>query len=155
MHIKQIKVISITSYSAYIFHCSVFWITSDFSIHLLHFNSELQTPITFFICERKHQVWVCIFLVRTYFGTTIIWVCYIFSFLHFQHLLFQWVSETFHVAYEKSKIKRKFTFFTVNTKYILSHGIKISEFSLVLHTRESSNVFNTVDEIYLVFTSKR
>ena len=29
------------------FHCSVFWIASDFSIHLIHFTSELQMPITF------------------------------------------------------------------------------------------------------------
>ena len=29
------------------FHCSIFFITSDFSIHLMHFTSELQTPITF------------------------------------------------------------------------------------------------------------
>ena len=32
------------------FHCyssvCFFWITSDFSIHLMHFISELQTPIT-------------------------------------------------------------------------------------------------------------
>ena len=31
------------------FQCSVcfFWITSDFSFHIMHFTSELQTPITF------------------------------------------------------------------------------------------------------------
>ena len=29
------------------FHCNVFFITSDFSIHLMHFTSELQAPITF------------------------------------------------------------------------------------------------------------
>ena len=36
--------------SAYIFtdfHCHIFRITSDFSIHLMHFSSELQMPITF------------------------------------------------------------------------------------------------------------
>ena len=54
---KQIKVISITSemicyqllvidISLY-FHCSVFWITSDFSIHLMQLTSKVQTPITF------------------------------------------------------------------------------------------------------------
>ena len=35
-----------------------------------------------------------------------------------------------------------------------SHELKTSKFSLVLHTRENSDVFNTLDEIYLVFTSK-
>ena len=34
------------------------------------------------------------------------------------------------------KIKRKFTFFTANTKYISSCALKISAFSLVLRTRE-------------------
>ena len=33
--------------------------------------------------------------------------------------------------------------------------LKTSKFSLVLRTREHSNVFNTLDEIYLVFTSKK
>ena len=51
---KQIKVTSMTSemimmISAYIFtfNSSGFWITSAFSIHLMLFTSELQTPITF------------------------------------------------------------------------------------------------------------
>ena len=34
------------------------------------------------------------------------------------------------------KIKRKFTFFSANTKYISSRVVKISAFSLVLRTRE-------------------
>ena len=33
--------------SVYIFTVAFFLITSDFSIHLMHFTSELQTPITF------------------------------------------------------------------------------------------------------------
>ena len=51
------------------------------------------------------------------------------------------------------KIKRKFTFFSVNTKNISSHVLKISAISLVLRTREITDIFNTFDEIYLVFTS--
>ena len=53
---KQIKVISITS-EMICFHCSIFWITFEFSVYVLHFNSELKTPITFlfvnviFLCE--------------------------------------------------------------------------------------------------------
>ena len=53
------------------------------------------------------------------------------------------------------KIKRKFTFFRVNTENISSHVLKISAISLVLRTREITDVFNTFDEIYLVFTSKK
>ena len=51
---KQIKVISVTSeiISLY-FHCSIFRITSDFSIHLMHFTSELQTPITFLFVKEN------------------------------------------------------------------------------------------------------
>ena len=53
------------------------------------------------------------------------------------------------------KIKRKFTFFSVNTKNISSHVLKISAISLVLRTLEIADIFNTFDEIYLVFTSKK
>ena len=53
------------------------------------------------------------------------------------------------------KIKRKFTFFIVNTKNISSHVLKISVISLVLCTREITDIFNTFDEICLAFTSKK
>ena len=56
---------------------------------------------------------------------------------------------------KKYKIKRKFTLFLVKTKYISSRELKTLKFSFVLHTRENSDVFNTLDEIYLVFTSKK
>ena len=39
-------------------------------------------------------------------------------------------------------------------KHMSSGELKTSKFSLVLRTRENSYVFNTLDEIYLVFTSK-
>ena len=55
----------------------------------------------------------------------------------------------------RKKIKRKFPFFLVNTKNISSHVLKISAISLVLHTREITDIFNTFNEIYLVFTSKK
>ena len=64
------------------------------------------------------------------------------------------MGEKLRVA-KKCNIKRKITFFSVNTKYISSRELKTSEFSLVLRTRENSVVFNTLDEIYLVFTSKK
>ena len=35
-----------------------------------------------------------------------------------------------------------------------SRELKTSNFTLVLRTRENSDVFNSLDEIYLVFTSK-
>ena len=56
---------------------------------------------------------------------------------------------------KKYKIKGKFTFFVVNTKYISSCELKTSKFSFVLRTYENSDVFNTLNETYLVFTSKK
>ena len=53
------------------------------------------------------------------------------------------------------KNKKKIYFFSVNTKNISSHVLKISAISLVLRTREISDIFNTFDEINLVFTSKK
>ena len=38
------------------FHCSMFWITSELSIHLMYFTSELQTPITFFLWTKTSSV---------------------------------------------------------------------------------------------------
>ena len=37
----------------------------------------------------------------------------------------------------------------MNTKYISSRELKTSKFSLVLRTRENSDIFNSLDEIYL------
>ena len=53
------------------------------------------------------------------------------------------------------KNKKKIYFFSVNTKNISSHILKISAISLVLRTREIADIFNTFDEIYLVFSSKK
>ena len=46
-------------------------------------------------------------------------------------------------------------FFEVNTKYISSNALKISVISRVRSTSEIADIFNTSDEIYLVFTEKR
>ena len=46
-------------------------------------------------------------------------------------------------------------FFEVNTKYISSNVLKISAFSRVRSTSEIDDIFNTFDEIFLVFTVKR
>ena len=46
-------------------------------------------------------------------------------------------------------------FFEVNTKYISSSELKTSEFSRVRSTSENFYVFNSRDEIYLVFTEKK
>ena len=43
----------------------------------------------------------------------------------------------------------------MNTKYISSSELKISEFSRVRSTSENFDVFNSRDEIYLVFTEKK
>ena len=60
---------------------------------------------------------------------------------------------TFFPLTEKNK--KKIYFFSVNTKNISSNVLKILAISLVLRTREISNIFNTFNEIYLVFTSKK
>ena len=46
-------------------------------------------------------------------------------------------------------------FFEVNTKYISSNALKISVISRVRITSEIADIFNTRDEIFLVFTEKR
>ena len=45
--------------------------------------------------------------------------------------------------------------FEVTTKYISSTVLKTSEFSRVRSTSENFNVFNSQDDIYLVFTEKK
>ena len=45
-------------------------------------------------------------------------------------------------------------FFEVNTKYISSNALKISVISRVQFTTEIADIFNTWDEIFLVFTEK-
>ena len=65
------------------------------------------------------------------------------------------MGEALHVAYKKYKKERKFIFGGINTKNISSRELETSEFSLVLRTRENSDVFNTFDKLYLVFTSKK
>ena len=47
------------------------------------------------------------------------------------------------------KKKEKLFFFSVNTKYISSRELKTSTFSPVVRARENSDVFNSLDEIYL------
>ena len=53
------------------------------------------------------------------------------------------------------KNKKKIYFFSVNIKNISSHVLKISAISRVRSTSEIADIFNTFDEIYLVFTSKK
>ena len=50
------------------------------------------------------------------------------------------------------KNKKNVYFFSVMTKNVSSPVLKISTISLVLCTREIADIFNTFDEIYLVFT---
>ena len=55
----------------------------------------------------------------------------------------------------EKKNKKKIYFLSVNTKNISSHVLKISENSLVLCTREFTDIFITFDEIYLVYSTKK
>ena len=61
------------------------------------------------------------------------------------------VGVTLHVAYKKYEIKEHLLLFGKKQINLLS-VLKTSEISLVLRTREDSDVFNTLDEINLVFT---
>ena len=100
-------------------------------------------------------MWICIFLVRTW---------RIFWYQSYLGLLKLFVftlsappfSSGWAIACSLLKVynKKKIYFYSVNTKYTSSRELKTSEFSLVLHTRENSDVFNTLDGIHLVFTSK-
>ena len=51
--------------------------------------------------------------------------------------------------------KKKIYFFFGKYQKISSHVLKISAISRVRSTREIADIFNTFDEIYLVFTSKK
>ena len=46
-------------------------------------------------------------------------------------------------------------FFEVNTKYTSSNMLKISVISRVHSTSEIADSFNTLDEIFLIFTEKK
>ena len=52
-------------------------------------------------------------------------------------------------------VKEYIYFFEVNTKYISSSALKTSEFSQERSTFENFYVFNSRDDIYLVFTEKK
>ena len=53
-----------------------------------------------------------------------------------------------------TKVIEDIYFFDVNTKYISSNVLKISVISRVRSTSEIADIFNTFDEICLVFTEK-
>ena len=61
----------------------------------------------------------------------------------------------FMSGFATHEIYRGYILFEVNTKYISSSVLKTSEFSRVRSTSENSDVFNSRDEIYLVFTEKK
>ena len=58
------------------------------------------------------------------------------------------------ISSKKYKLKENLPF-SINTIYMSSHESKTSKFSLVLRTRENYDVFNTLNEVYLEFTSKK
>ena len=58
----------------------------------------------------------------------------------------------FSVLHLLSNLVEDIYFFEVNTKYISSSVLKISEFSRVRSTSENSDVFNSREELYLVFS---
>ena len=60
----------------------------------------------------------------------------------------------FPLVFLEKKFKENLLF-SVNAKNISSNVLKISENSLVLRTREFTDILITFDETYLVFTSKK
>ena len=54
-----------------------------------------------------------------------------------------------------SSLREKKNPFSVNTKFFLSHLLKITEISIVLRTREFTHIVISFDKIYLVCTSKK
>ena len=59
------------------------------------------------------------------------------------------------ISHRHKKVKRKFTLFSINIKKIFHLVLKISAIPPVLRNREITGIFNTFDDIYLVFTSKK
>ena len=112
------------------------------------FHSRNSNAHNFLIGERKHQVHflsnkMTNILVPKFFGFAKK-IRFGFSAPPFS------VGETFHVAFKKYQIKRKFTFSGKCQVYSISCVENI-----LIFTREISNIFNALDEIYLVFTSKK
>ena len=64
-------------------------------------------------------------------------------------------SSILFVALNSNIHKKTITFFLVNTKASSSNVLQTSVILFVLLTREITDIFNTFDEIYLVFTSKK
>ena len=64
----------------------------------------------------------------------------------------KWLGKKLSFPPLNGKNKKKIYFFSVITKIISSHVLTISVVSLILRTREITDIFNTFDEIYLVFT---
>ena len=115
----------------------------------MHLTSELQTPIS--SCLRTKTSSVGMHFLSKNVSNILVLKLFGFAILFFVFLYFS-MGETLHIAYKRYKIKRKFTFLGVNTKNISSRELKTSKISLVLRTRENSNVFNKLDKLYLVFT---
>ena len=108
----------------------------------MHFTSEHQTPIAFLFVNESIKIgYAFSYLERDEYFGIMLKIRFAFSAPPFT------AGEILHVAYKNIKEKKIYFF-----RY---HDLKTSEVSLVLRTRESSDVFNTLDAIYLVFTSKR
>ena len=71
--IYQSLVIDISLY----FHCNVFWITSDFSVHLMQLTSKVQTPITFLFVKKNIKCGLAFSQLEheEHFGTKTIQIC--------------------------------------------------------------------------------
>ena len=61
----------------------------------------------------------------------------------------------YHIWWFGAVYKEDIYFFEVNTKYISSNVLRISEIIRVRSTCDIADIFNTYDEIFLGFTDKK
>ena len=118
------QVIDISLY----FHCSVFWITSDFSIHLMQLTSKVQTPITFLFVNKTLSVG-SFFLVKTW-GTY--WYQNNSDLLKFFDFKFSTppasVSEAMHVTYATQRHQQIMTSLMTS---LVTHHLTLNKFHFI------------------------
>ena len=118
-------------------------------------NYDVAYEVTCFALWR----WINIFLSISpddYRSCRLIQVfCHKYSVVFFYTIVIRleaWLTNWLTVNLLKRKKEKENLLFLVNTKYISSRELKTSKFLFVPCTHDNTDVFNTLDEIYLVFT---
>ena len=178
--VKKYRIFSLVTYTIYIFTVAKQWFLGNFGTGTVHFSKYFTRRMfvrNYACCDvniKDNDVtfWPGISVCKWRLCQFTFFKCWL---LAFQSLKYDskpfpkehnWKSQikrettrdklgcAFCISVQY-KIKRKFTFWGANTKYILSCVVKISAFSLVLFTLEKYDFFSPLNEIYLVFTSKK